>query len=172
MHLCQFAITINVSCNFCKTDVVVSIFLFLFLLFFFFFLLTTAYSCVKVFVSTVVSCRFLGDAPLLGFCNVLTFFKNGNIKSLEGILCRITLIDTQYHLVAATFFFFFFQLLITQRQCCYIHVLTIHQARVNIGRYLASAIWPQVCTVDRVCIFAEPQTRQISTRPTEGHITS
>ena len=55
------------------------------------------------------------------------------------------------------------------------YVNNIHQARVNIGWYLASAIWPEVCTVDRVHIFAEPQARQISTRSTvrtEGHITS
>ena len=55
------------------------------------------------------------------------------------------------------------------------YVNNIHRARVNIGWYLASAIWPEVRTVDRVYIFAEPQARQISTRSTvrtEGHITS
>ena len=31
---------------------------------------------------------------------------------------------------------------------------------MNIGWYLASAIWPEVRTVDRVYIFAEPQARQ------------
>ena len=56
-----------------------------------------------------------------------------------------------------------------------IYVNNIHRARVNIGWYLASAIWPEVRPVDRVYIFAEPQARQISTRSTvrtEGHITS
>ena len=55
------------------------------------------------------------------------------------------------------------------------YVNNIHRARVNIGWYLASAIWPEVRTVDRVYIFAEPQARQILTRSTvrtEGHITS
>ena len=49
--------------------------------------------------------RFLGDAPPLVFFNVRTFFENGSIESLEGIPCSITLVDIQYHLVAATFFF-------------------------------------------------------------------
>ena len=111
------AITINLSCNFCKTDVVVSIFS---LSLFFFCADDGVQLCEGVRVHS--SCRFLGDAPPLGFFNVRTFFKNGSIKSLEGILCRITLIDTQYHLVAATLFFFF-QLLITQHQCSYIHIM-------------------------------------------------
>ena len=128
MHLCQFAITINISCNFCKTDVVVSIFSLSLFFFLFFSLLFLADDGVQLCEGVRVhsSCRFLGDAPPLGLCNVRTFFKNGSIKSLEGILCRITLIDTQHHLVAATFFF---QLLITQHQCSYIHVLTIFTER-------------------------------------------
>ena len=71
------------------------------------------------------SCRFLDDAPPLGFCNVCTFFKSGSIKLLEGILCRITLIDTHSITLSQPRFFFSFQLLITQHQCSYIHVLTI-----------------------------------------------
>ena len=50
----QFAITINISCNFCKTDVAVSVFslsLFFFLFFLFFF--ADDGSRVKVSVSTV-----------------------------------------------------------------------------------------------------------------------
>ena len=57
--------------------------------------------------------RFLGDAPPLVFFNVRTFFENGSIESWEGIPCSITLVDIQYHLVAATFFFL---VLITRHQ--------------------------------------------------------
>ena len=112
-------------------------FLFLFFLsFFFFFFFFFADDGVQLCEGVRVhsSCRFLGDAPPLGFCNVRTFFKNGSIKSLEGILCRITLTDTQYHLVAATFFFFFFSAA-HYTASVFLHpcINNIHRARVNIG---------------------------------------
>ena len=174
MHLCQFAITINISCNFCKTDVFVSVFflsLFVFL-FFFLFLLTTAYSCVKVFVSTVyvVAGSLVMHHPL-GSVMYALFFKNGSIviggHSLSYHAHRYTVSPCRSHV----FFSAHYTASVFPHPC----INNIHRARVNIGWYLASAIWPQVCMVDRVCIFAEPQTRQISTRPTmrtEGHITS
>ena len=57
------------------------------------------------------------------------------------------------------------------------NTLTIFTERewISADINLASAIWPEVRTVDRVYIFAEPQARQMSTRSTvrtEGHITS
>ena len=70
---------------------------------------------------------------------------------------------------------FLFWIILFEAEYAKKYVNNIHRARVNIGWYLASAIWPEVRTVDRVYIFAEPQARQISTRSTvrtEGHITS
>ena len=165
-------------------------FLFLFFLsfflfsFFFFFLLTTAYSCAKVFVSTVyvVAGSFVMH-HLLGSVVYALFFKNGSIKqecirssdvllhqvigghSLSYHAHRYTVSPCRSHV----FFSAHYTASVFPHPC----INNIHRARVIIGCYLASAKWPQVCTVDRVCIFAEPQTRQISTRPTvrtEGHI--
>ena len=128
MHLCQFAITINLSCNFCKTDVVVSIFSLSFFLFFsfFFFADNGVQLCEGVRVHS--SCRFLSDAPPLGLCNVRTFsrmvasshWRAFSVVSRSSIH-SITLSQPR--------FFFFFQLLIPQHQCSYIHVFTIFTER-------------------------------------------
>ena len=134
MHMCsdrhgQFAITINLSCNFCKTDVCRFNFFSLFF-FFFFFLLTTAYSCVKVFVSTVVAGSLVMH-HLLGSVMYSLFSRMVASSHWRAFSVVSRSSDTQYHLVAATVFFFsaaHYTASVFLHPC--IH--NIHRARVNI----------------------------------------
>ena len=94
---------------------------------FFFFLLTTAYSCVKLFVSTVVAGslvmhHLLGSVMYALFSRMVasSHWRAFSVVSRSSIH-SITLSQPR--------FFFFFQLLITQHQCSYIHVFTIFTER-------------------------------------------
>ena len=98
---------------------------FLFSFFFFFFLLSTAFSCVKVFVSTVVADslvmhHLLGSIMYALFSRMVasTHWRAFSVVSCSSIH-SITLFQPR----------FIFKLLITHHHCSYIHVLTIFTER-------------------------------------------